>query len=85
MCWWHDVSWQDLTYFTPPVFYPDLIDKTRAPTYRIQKIPDDPDTVLLVFSAGPPYEDIAFRVVNKQWEMGHKRGFRNSFDRGVLQ
>ncbi len=67
------------------VFYPDLIDKTKAPSYRLQKIPDDPDTVLLVFTAGPPYEDLAFRIVNKQWEYGHKRGFRNSFDRGVLQ
>jgi hypothetical protein len=21
-----------------------------------------------MFSAGPPYEDIAFRIVNKEWE-----------------
>lgn len=26
------------------------------------------DTCILVFSAGPPYEDIAFRIVNKEWE-----------------
>ena len=67
------------------IFYPDLIDKTKAPSYQIIKIPDDPDTVLLKFTAGPPYEDVAFRIVNKPWEMGHKKGFRNSFDRGVLQ
>ena len=67
------------------IFYPDLIDKTVAPTYKIIKEPGDPDTVLLRFSAGPPYEDIAFRIVNKEWEYSHRRGFRSSFDRGVLQ
>ncbi|KAI6117625.1 mid region of cactin-domain-containing protein [Pisolithus croceorrhizus] len=48
------------------IFYPDLIDKSKAPT------------------AGPPYEDIAFRIVNREWEFSHKRGFRSSFDRGCL-
>ncbi len=38
-----------------------------------------------MFNAGPPYEDIAFRIVDKEWEYSHKRGFRSSFDRGVLQ
>lgn len=32
-----------------------------------------------------PYEDLAFTIVNKDWERGHQRGFRSSFDRGVLQ
>ncbi|ETS62807.1 hypothetical protein PaG_02560 [Moesziomyces aphidis] len=67
------------------IFYPDLIDKTVAPTYKITKEAGQDDTVLLRFSAGPPYEDIAFRIVNREWEYSHKRGFRNSFDRGVLQ
>ena len=67
------------------IFYPDLIDKTVAPTYRIIKEKGQDDTVLLRFSAGPPYEDIAFRIVNREWEYSHKRGFKNSFDRGVLQ
>ncbi|PWN51453.1 hypothetical protein IE53DRAFT_378939 [Violaceomyces palustris] len=67
------------------IFYPDLIDKSSAPTYRIIKEPGNRDTVLLRFSAGPPYEDIAFRIVNKEWEYSHRRGFRSSFDRGVLQ
>lgn len=38
------------------------------------------ETALLHFSAGPPYEDIAFRIVNRDWEYSHKRGFRSSFD-----
>lgn len=67
------------------IFYPDLIDPLHAPTYEIRRIPGDDETVLLVFKAGPPYEDIAFRVVNKPWEMGRRKGFRNSFERGVLQ
>jgi len=37
------------------------------------KEPGNEDTVLLHFSAGPPYEDIAFRVVNREWEYSHKR------------
>ncbi|KIK65546.1 hypothetical protein GYMLUDRAFT_39015 [Collybiopsis luxurians FD-317 M1] len=66
------------------IFYPDLIDKSKAPTYKIIKEPGNDETVLLLFSAGPPYEDIAFRIVNREWEFSHKRGFRSSFDRGCL-
>ncbi|KIO31016.1 hypothetical protein M407DRAFT_141171 [Tulasnella calospora MUT 4182] len=66
------------------IFYPDLIDKSKAPTYRIVKEPGNEDTCLLCFTAGPPYEDIAFRIVNRDWEYSHKRGFRSSFDRGCL-
>ncbi|KAL7421742.1 hypothetical protein Q5752_003513 [Cryptotrichosporon argae] len=67
------------------IFYPDLIDKTRAPTYYFRRIPDDNETVIIVFTAGPPYEDIAFRIVRFPWEYSHRRGFRSNFDRGVLQ
>lgn len=68
------------------IFYPDLIDKTKPPTYHIKPIPGDNDTQLIVFTAGPPYEDIAFRIVKKQWEYSHRRGFRSVFTAGgVLQ
>ncbi|KAF9362267.1 hypothetical protein BGX34_006510 [Mortierella sp. NVP85] len=67
------------------LFYPDLIDKSQAPTYEIIKEPDTNDTVLIKFKAGPPYEDIAFRIVNREWEHSHKRGYKSVFDRGVLQ
>ncbi|KAF8073139.1 hypothetical protein HT031_000800 [Scenedesmus sp. PABB004] len=67
------------------IFYPDLIDKTKAPTYRVEPDPaGGKDTAILVFSAGPPYEDIAFRIVNKEWETTHRRGFKCTFDRGIL-
>ncbi|PWN29792.1 hypothetical protein BDZ90DRAFT_230639 [Jaminaea rosea] len=68
------------------IFYPDLIDKSKAPTYRIIKEEGGGDeTVILKFEAGAPYEDIAFRIVNRPWQYSHKRGFKSSFDRGVLQ
>ncbi|ORY34113.1 mid region of cactin-domain-containing protein [Naematelia encephala] len=67
------------------IFYPDLIDKSKAPTYYIKRIPDDNETQMIVFTAGPPYEDIAFRIVRRPWEYSHRKGFRSMFDRGVLQ
>ncbi|THH10091.1 hypothetical protein EW145_g1565 [Phellinidium pouzarii] len=60
------------------IFYPDLIDKSKAPTYRIVKEPGNDETVLLYFTAGPPYEDIAFRIVNRDWEYSHKRSIANN-------
>jgi len=66
------------------LFYPDLIDKTITPQYRLEGAAE-PQFVLIRFSAGPPYEDIAFKIVNKEWETGRKKGFRCSFERGVLQ
>ena len=67
------------------VFFPDLIDKTKAPTYTI--IPDGSkhgETCILRIHAGPPYEDIAFKIVNKEWEYSNKRGFKCSFERGIF-
>eukprot|EP00160_Parvularia_atlantis_P016669 Unigene539_Nuclearia_a/m.1677 Unigene539_Nuclearia_a/g.1677 ORF Unigene539_Nuclearia_a/g.1677 Unigene539_Nuclearia_a/m.1677 type:complete len:379 (-) Unigene539_Nuclearia_a:81-1217(-) len=68
------------------IFYPDLINKAEAPTYKLLPDPESKDgsTVILLFHAGPPYEDIAFRIVNREWEQSHKKGFRSSFDKGVL-
>jgi len=67
------------------IFYPDLIDPAKAPSYTLE--PDgspESETVLLKISAGPPYEDIAFKIVNKEWEYSHKRGFRSTFERGIF-
>ena len=68
------------------IFYPDLIDPGKAPTYKIELDPESEDgsTCIIRFSAGPPYEDIAFRVVNKDWELNPKRGFKCVFERGIL-
>jgi hypothetical protein len=43
-----------------------------------------PDTSNAFFS-GPPYEDIAFKIVNKEWEYGYKRGFRCQFHNNIFQ
>ncbi|KAF3484097.1 cactin [Arthroderma uncinatum] len=80
------------------IFYPDLIDKAKAPTYRIEREhgrkrgqsfapAGEEDTCLLRFIAGPPYEDLAFRIVDKEWDYSAKRerGFRSTFDKGILQ
>jgi hypothetical protein len=67
------------------IFYPDLIDKTKAPSFSI--MPDGSkagETCILRIHAGPPYEDIAFKIVNKEWEHSHKRGFKCTFERGIL-
>lgn len=76
------------------IFYPDLIDKTKAPTYKIEREhgrkrgqsfapAGEEDTCIIRFIAGPPYEDVAFRIVDKEWDYSAKRerGFRSSFDK----
>ncbi|KAF2623071.1 hypothetical protein BU25DRAFT_414587 [Macroventuria anomochaeta] len=76
------------------IFYPDLIDKAKAPTYKIERengrrrgesfAPAGEDDMCLIrFIAGPPYEDLAFRIVDKEWDYSAKRerGFKSSFDK----
>jgi len=65
------------------IFYPDLIDKSKPPQYFIEP-GKTKDTCIIRFHAGPPYEDIAFKIVNKEWERSHRRGFKCSFERGIL-
>ncbi|KAE9193458.1 hypothetical protein PF004_g21011 [Phytophthora fragariae] len=65
------------------LFYPDLIDKQTAPRFFLEKSNSD-EFCIIRFSAGPPYQDIAFKIVNREWEYSHKRGFKSVFERGVL-
>jgi len=67
------------------IFYPDLIDKSRAPTFSITPCKDDKDFCIIRFTAGPPYEDIAFRIVNREWNNSHKSGYKCQFINNVLQ
>ena len=80
------------------IFYPDLVEKTKAPKYFIEELPPEknadgtdnwenytPNTCQIRFSAGPPYEDIAFKIVNREWNSETRQGFRCVFDKGVLQ
>lgn len=67
------------------IFYPDLIDKGKTPQYHLSSCPDNKDFATLRFSAGPPYEDIAFKIVNREWEYSYKRGFRCQFHNNIFQ
>lgn len=29
-------------------------------------------------------QDIAFRILNMEWEYAHKRGFKCTFDKGIM-
>ncbi|KAI3971995.1 hypothetical protein MKX01_030196 [Papaver californicum] len=63
------------------IFYPDHVDKTKAITYTIEKVEgNNGETCFIKFHAGPPYEDIAFKIVNKEWEYSHKKGFKCTFE-----
>ncbi|KAG8234026.1 hypothetical protein J437_LFUL013194 [Ladona fulva] len=67
------------------IFYPDLIDKSTTPEYFLTSCPDNRDFAILRFHAGPPYEDIAFKIVNREWEYSYKRGFRCQFHNNIFQ
>jgi len=67
------------------IFYPDLIDKSKAPTFTLTPCKDDKDFCVIRFSAGPPYEDIAFRIVSREWNNSHKSGYRCQFINNMLQ
>lgn len=67
------------------IFYPDLIDKSKAPTFTLTPCKDDKDFCVIRFSAGPPYEDIAFRIVNREWNNSYKSGYRCQFINNMLQ
>jgi hypothetical protein len=63
-------------------FYQDMINRTETPTYTCE---DDSETCIIRFHAGPPYEDIAFRIVKKDWDVSHKKGFKSTFDGVILR
>ena len=73
------------------IFYPDLVDKTKVPSFILEEDKDsesnngESETCIFRFHAGPPYQDIAFRIVNKDWEYSHKNGFKCTFDGGILR
>ncbi|KAH9670698.1 hypothetical protein KPL70_017078 [Citrus sinensis] len=75
-CFWHDKH-------RPRK--PNL--KTKAPTYSFEEDTESTgsQTCIIRFHAGPPYEDIAFGIVNREWEYSSKQGFKCTFERGMLQ
>ncbi|XP_050682586.1 cactin [Leptidea sinapis] len=67
------------------IFYPDLIDNNSTPEFSLKPCADNPEFAVLRFRAGPPYEDIAFKIVNREWEYSYKRGFRCHFHNNIFQ
>ena len=65
------------------VFYPDLVDKTKTPKYFLEAA-EEKEFAILRFHAGAPYEDVAFKILNREWEISARAGFRVVFDRGIL-
>lgn len=65
------------------IFYPDLVDPTKTPRYFLEPADSD-DFCILRFHAGAPYEDIAFKIINREWNRSRKRGFKCTFERGIL-
>lgn len=79
------------------IFYPDLVDPSKAPTYRIIREDGrkkgetiapagEEDTCIIRFMSGPPYEDVAFRIVDRDWDYSarYDRGFKSIFEDGIL-
>ena len=69
------------------IFYPDLVDNSKVPTYTLEEDMDsnNGDTCIIRFRAGPPYGEIAFRIVNDDWDYSHKNGFKCTFEGGILR
>ncbi|EUD66578.1 hypothetical protein C922_02899 [Plasmodium inui San Antonio 1] len=66
------------------IFYMNLLNKKEKPSWKLHPT-DDESKVLIVFHGGAPYLDIAFQIVNAEWSYDKHRGFRNVFDKGILQ
>lgn len=65
------------------IFYPDLIDPLTPPSHRLFQVKDS-EYAILIFHSGPPYQDVAFKIVNNEWEPSHRRGFRCRFEKGIF-
>ncbi|XP_066344383.1 splicing factor Cactin-like [Miscanthus floridulus] len=73
--------------YTFVLHYPDLdLAGGKPPQYTVEEDGSGSDETCIVrFHAGWPYEDVAFRIVNREWERSRKAGLRSTFDRGVLR
>ncbi|KAK3141825.1 hypothetical protein QOZ80_4BG0338760 [Eleusine coracana subsp. coracana] len=69
--------------------YPDLAaggNEKPPPQYTVEEDGGSGgETCVVRFRAGWPYEDVAFRVVNRDWERSRNAGFRSTFENGVLR
>jgi hypothetical protein len=40
---------------------------------------------IIRFESGAPYEDVAFKIINREWNTRVKGDYINQFDKGVLK
>ena len=82
------------------IFYPNLVDVTKTPTYKVERnrtkrkyvgggggtSAGEDETCIIRFSAGPPYLDVAFRIIDRDWDYSSRfnRGFKSAFDKVYL-
>ena len=66
------------------IFYPNLVDKTKTPKFYLQRS-ETPDMCIIRVESGAPYEDVAFKIINREWNTRQKGDFLNVFDKGVLK
>uniref|UniRef100_A0A8C9LPP1 Splicing factor Cactin n=1 Tax=Piliocolobus tephrosceles TaxID=591936 RepID=A0A8C9LPP1_9PRIM len=66
------------------IFYTNLLNKSEKPTWKLCACEEE-NKVLIIFHGGLPYLDLTFKIVNAEWCYDKHRGFRNVFDKGILQ
>ena len=75
------------------IHYPDLVGTGRAPTYKIVRDrgrkrgqlsapAGEEDRCNIKFIAGPPYQNLTFRIVDRAWDYSAKRerGYESTFE-----
>ncbi|XP_063690650.1 splicing factor Cactin-like [Bolinopsis microptera] len=67
------------------IFYQDLIDPNLTPEYKLTVCKDEKEFCILKITAGPPYEAIAFKVLNKEWEYSNRYSFKSQYSQGIFQ
>jgi Cactus-binding C-terminus of cactin protein/Conserved mid region of cactin len=82
------------------IFYPNLVEAGKAPMYKVERnrqkrryvgggggtSAGEDETCIIRFIAGPPYLDVAFRIIDRDRDYSSKfnRGFKSSFEKVCL-
>uniref|UniRef100_A0A1I8FMT8 Splicing factor Cactin n=1 Tax=Macrostomum lignano TaxID=282301 RepID=A0A1I8FMT8_9PLAT len=57
----------------------------RRPATAPSRAKTNPQFAILRFTAGPPYEDVAFKIVRNEWDTSFRHGFRCQFVNNTFQ
>ncbi|CEF68275.1 Cactin [Strongyloides ratti] len=92
---WNRYNRTHFTFEDPPpkivqgyrftIMYDELLDPTKTPQFTVVPDPNDEEFATITFKAGPPYMDIAFKIVNREWQVLHKKGFEAKFSKGIFR